>query len=33
MCIRVMLHVNTDRSQEEIRHFYLEGAEILRPDL
>lgn len=33
MCIRVMMHVNTDLSQEEIRHIYLEGAKVLRPDL
>lgn len=32
-CIRVMMHVNTDTVQEEIAHVYLEGAEILRPDL
>lgn len=33
MCIRVMMHVNTNMAQEEIRHIYLEGAKILRPDL
>lgn len=32
-CIRVMMHVNTDTVQEEISHVYLEGAEVLRPDL
>ena len=31
-CIRVMLHWNTDRSPEEIRHVYLQGAVTLRPD-
>ena len=31
-CIRVMLHWNTDRSPEEIRHVYLQGAVELRPD-
>ena len=33
MCLRVMLHVNTERTQEEICHVYLRGAAILRPDL
>ncbi|MGD1065345.1 MAG: chorismate mutase [Vulcanimicrobiaceae bacterium] len=32
-CIRVMVHVNTDRRQDEIEHVYLEGAVVLRPDL
>lgn len=32
-CIRVLLHVNTDRSQDEMRHIYLRGATALRPDL
>jgi chorismate mutase len=32
-CIRVMLHVNTDKRQDEIIHVYLEGARVLRPDL
>jgi chorismate mutase len=32
-CIRVMLHVNTDKRQDEIVHVYLEGAQVLRPDL
>jgi chorismate mutase len=31
--IRVMLHVNTDKRQDEIVHVYLEGARALRPDL
>ena len=33
MCIRVLLHWNTDRSQVEIQHVYLGEAESLRPDL
>jgi chorismate mutase len=33
MCVRVMLHVNTDVKQEEIVHVYLKGAKVLRPDL
>jgi chorismate mutase len=32
-CIRVMLHVNTDKGQDEIVHVYLDGARVLRPDL
>ncbi|PLT28337.1 chorismate mutase [Peribacillus deserti] len=33
LCIRIMLHVNTKIEQQDIRHAYLERAEILRPDL
>lgn len=32
-CIRVMILYNTDKSQLDIKHVYLEGAKILRPDL
>lgn len=32
-CIRVLLHWNTDLSQESIRHVYLGQAACLRPDL
>jgi chorismate mutase len=32
-CIRVMMHVNTDKAQDEMNHIYLEGAVQLRPDL
>ena len=32
-CIRVMLHVNTERSRHDIHHVYLEGAKGLRDDL
>jgi chorismate mutase len=32
-CIRVMVHVNTDRAQHEIIHVYLRKAVSLRPDL
>ena len=31
--IRVLLHVNTGKRQDEIVHVYLEGARVLRPDL
>jgi chorismate mutase len=33
LCIRVLLHVYTTRSREEIRHVYLHGAQGLRDDL
>jgi len=32
-CIRVMLHVTTEHSRDEIHHVYLEGAQGLRDDL
>lgn len=32
-CIRVLLHWNTDKRQDELRHCFLRGAEVLRPDL
>ncbi|KGK85450.1 chorismate mutase [Desulfosporosinus sp. HMP52] len=32
-CIRVLLHVNTERSQKEIRHIFLRNAVKLRKDL
>ncbi|MEW6182059.1 MAG: chorismate mutase [Bacillota bacterium] len=31
--IRVLLHVNTDKSQKELKHVYLGDAAGLRPDL
>ena len=33
MCIRVLIHWNTDREQQEIHHVYLRDAVQLRPDL
>ncbi len=33
MCLRILLHVNTDRSAREINHVYIHGARVLRPDL
>ncbi len=33
MCLRVLLHVNTDSSAAEIKHIYLRGARVLRPDI
>jgi chorismate mutase len=32
-CIRVLLHVNTERSAAEIQHIYIRGAVSLRPTL
>ncbi|MGD9049643.1 MAG: chorismate mutase [Anaerolineae bacterium] len=32
-CVRVLLHWNTSKSQEEVRHIYLGEAVRLRPDL
>jgi chorismate mutase len=32
-CIRVMLHVTSERSRDQIHHVYLEGAQGLRDDL
>ncbi len=32
-CVRVMLHVDTDRPRARIHHVYLEGAQGLRDDL
>ena len=32
-CVRVLLHVTSDRPQSAIEHVYLRGAVALRPDL
>ncbi len=32
LCIRVMLHWNTEKPQNEIQHVYLRDAKSLRPD-
>ncbi len=32
-CIRVLVHWNTSKSQEDIHHVYIHEAERLRPDL
>ena len=32
-CIRVLLHINSDRTPKEIEHVYLREAQKLRPDL
>ena len=33
MCLRVMVMVNTEKTQKEIQHVFLRGAAALRPDL
>jgi chorismate mutase len=33
LCVRVLLHVYTARSRDEIHHVYLHGAQGLRDDL
>ena len=32
-CIRVLMHLTTERTRGELRHVYLEGAKGLRDDL
>lgn len=31
-CIRVLIHWNTDKALKEVRHAYLRGSRVLRPD-
>lgn len=31
-CVRVLIHWNTPRTQAEIKHIYIRGAQNLRPD-
>lgn len=31
-CVRVLIHVNTTRTAQEIKHVYLKGARALRPE-
>lgn len=33
LCIRVLMHLTTERSRRELHHVYLEGARGLRDDL
>jgi chorismate mutase len=33
LCIRVLMHLTTDLSRQELHHVYLEGARGLRDDL
>jgi len=32
-CIRLMVHVNTSKTQKQINHVYLNEAKVLRPDI
>jgi chorismate mutase len=32
-CIRILMHINTDKKNKEMKHVYLKGATVLRPDL
>lgn len=32
-CIRLLMHVNTEKTQQQIEHIYLNNAVALRPDL
>lgn len=31
-CIRILIHFNTNKMNEELKHIYLENAKRLRPD-
>lgn len=33
LCVRFLLHVETDKARAEVQHVFLEGAVVLRPDL
>lgn len=32
-CLRILLNVNTEKKQDEIKHVYLKGAKVLRQDI
>jgi chorismate mutase len=32
-CIRVLLHINSDKKNKDIKHIYLKEAKKLRPDI
>lgn len=32
-CIRILMHINTDKKNSEMRYVYMKGAVSLRPDL
>lgn len=32
-CIRVMMHINTEKKNNELKHIFLKEARALRPDL
>jgi len=33
MCVRILMHVNTGKRQDEVKFVYLRGAKALRPDI
>ena len=33
MCLRILLHVNLDKPAKDVKHVYLRGARVLRPDI
>jgi chorismate mutase len=33
LCVRILLHWNTDKAQSEIQHVYIREAQRLRPDI
>ena len=33
MCVRILMHANTAKTQSEVQFVYLRGARVLRPDL
>ncbi|MBI2764638.1 MAG: chorismate mutase [Chloroflexi bacterium] len=33
LCLRILLHVNTEKGIHDVHHVYLRGARALRPDL
>jgi chorismate mutase len=32
-CVRILMHVNTELAVDQVKHIYLRGARVLRPDL
>lgn len=32
-CIRVLMHINTEKEKNELKHIYLKEARALRPDI
>ena len=33
LCLRILLHVNTEKGAHDVHHIYIRGARALRPDL
>ena len=33
LCVRILLHVNTEKGTHDVTHIYIRGARALRPDL